>query len=332
MSANSSPQTMMGQGMQWYQLSINSDTAHILSAAPALSPSHRAVAYGDGFFTTMGVQAGQILWQSYHQRRITHHATALCMSLDSTRLAALWRQIDTYAQQIAHGIIKVMLTRRTQAIRGYGFATDAMSNQVDIWVGVLQKQPVSTAASLDLSHFTSLSLSPAITSTEPITALTLSAQIGCLPHNLVGLKTLNRLDNVMAAAELEQKKTALTAIEAAKKQPKFAVTEGLVQDVSGQWVEGTMSNVFYQLNNNIDNQAQWYTPPIDRSGVNGIMRQVIIDQLKVTATPVIERRLNDTDLPKLSAMFFCNAVRGVMPVGELILANQQRVDLQWVQA
>lgn len=340
MQEPASAPTLVPHSMQWYALSANQDSMPV--AVSSLSPSHRAVAYGDGFFTTMGVQSGQVLWQSYHQRRLITHADALCISLDADRLARLWRQVASCAQKIGDGIIKVMVSRHMQNLRGYGFVTDELSNQADIWLGVLQKQPTVTPTTSELSDcfasdgFASDSFSSivsSIMSTAPITAVTLSTQIGCLPPSLVGLKTLNRLDNVMAAAELEQKKRALRAVDFAKKQPKFAITEGLVKDVSGQWVEGTMSNVFYQLKHdgNTQQSEQWYTPPIDVSGVNGVMRQVIIDKLKAEMTPVIERRLSDTDLPQLSAMFFCNAVRGVMPVGELILADDQRVDLQGVE-
>ena len=307
--------------MQWYQLSTKADAEQTLSVS-TLSPSHRAFAYGDGFFTTMGARSRQIQWQSYHQRRIVHHAAALHIYLDPAQQAALWQQVEHYAQQIGDGIIKVMVTRQAQSMRGYGFATDALGNQADIWLGVLQRQPSNTATTADLSYFPAIPSFSDITSTSPITALTLSAQISCIPPSLVGLKTLNRLDNVMAAAELAQRKTQLTATHLAATQPSFAITEGLVKDVLGQWVEGTMSNVFYQLKNgSYDQNEQWYTPPIDRSGVDGVMRQVIIDKLKAAATPVKERRLNDADLAQLSAMFFCNAVRGVMPVGELILAD-----------
>ena len=55
--------------------------------------------------------------------------------------------------------------------------------------------------------------------------------------------------------------------------------------------------------------------------------QLFMDDLKIADTPVIERRLSDEDLPQLSAMFFCNAVRGIMPVAKLILPNQTVIDL-----
>ena len=116
--------------------------------------------------------------------------------------------------------------------------------------------------------------------------------------------------------------------------------------MSGSWVEGTMSNVFYQLSdshclssthaspnlqNGDDNKCnylttgQWYTPALTQSGVNGVMRQVIIDGLAKTEMPVIIRPLADDELPQLSRLFFCNAVRGIMPMNGLTLLSGEVV-------
>ncbi len=64
---------------------------------------------------------------------------------------------------------------------------------------------------------------------------------------------------------------------------------------------------------------------MSQSGVAGVMRQVLIDSLAVTTKPVIIRPLTDNDLPQLSQLFFCNAVRGVMPVSALILLSGEIV-------
>jgi 4-amino-4-deoxychorismate lyase len=167
----------------------------------------------------------------------------------------------------------------------------------------------------------------------PSRAVCLSSQIAVLPPTLAGLKSLNRLDNVLASGELEQIKT---------RSPDTEIGEGLLRDMSGQWVEGVMSNVFYQLsgshttrsgqqedankNRNYLTDGQWYTPPMTQSGVAGVMRQVLIDSLAETQNPVIMRSVGDNDLLQISQMFFCNAVRGVMPVSKLTLLSGQVVE------
>lgn len=329
--------------MHWYGVANNSSEP----VKPSLSPSHRAMAYGDGFFTTMGVQAGEVLWQAYHQRRIIHHATALKITLTSSQLSNLWIQVARYGAHIDHGLIKIIVARQPQALRGYGFASDAQSSGGDIWLGVLATEPTSIKQTSINSASTTKKTTIRLVASEqmypntsdcsiglpdslydtsiaicsPIMAVSLSAQISCVSPSLVGLKTLNRLDTVMAAAELQQRKLALASSKATY---EYEIGEGLVKDIQGTWVEGTMSNVFYRLRQDkLNGGEQWYTPPIDRSGVNGVMRQVIMDKLKSSKTPVIERRLLDEDLVQLSAMSFCNAVRGVVPVAGLILPNHE---------
>ena len=116
-----------------------------------------------------------------------------------------------------------------------------------------------------------------------------------------------------------------------------------------------MSNVFYQLsdsrllespsskidatvnankdNANKDNanyltQGQWYTPSMTQSGVAGVMRQVIINGLSTSKNPVIIRSLQDEDLPHLSQLFFCNALRSIMPMTGLRLLSGEVVGFE----
>ena len=129
---------------------------------------------------------------------------------------------------------------------------------------------------------------------------------------------------------------------------KPSIAEGLLRDMSGQWVEGTMSNVFYQLveapvakssnrphsqnyrnsSSNYLSTGQWYTPSMAKSGVVGVMRQVIIDTLSTSNNPVIIRSLQDEDLLHLSQLFFCNALRGIMPMSSLRLLSGEVVSFE----
>jgi len=293
-----------------------------------LSLDNRGLAYGDGFFTTMGVIDGQILWLDYHQQRLTSHATALHLQLDSQLLLAM---LKTHAKQLQQGMLKLIATRAEQEVRGYGYTPNIGGSACEIW---LKSSPmaITTAQSLPLANNQFIPLQPAAS------AICLSSQIACLPPMLAGLKSLNRLDNVLASGELN-------AIKAKTWQDniKPSIAEGLLRDMSGRWVEGTMSNVFYQLveapvakssnpphsqNNSSSNyltQGQWYTPSMAQSGVAGVMRQVIIDTLSTSENPVIIRSLQDEDLPHLSQLFFCNALRGIMPMSSLRLLSGEVV-------
>ena len=295
-----------------------------------LSLDNRGLAYGDGFFTTMGVIDGQILWLDYHQQRLVSHAVALQLQLDSQLLLAM---LKIHAKQLQQGMLKLIVTRAEQEVRGYGYTPNTGGSACEIW---FKSSPmaITTAQSLPLANNQFISLQPAAS------AICLSSQIACLPPPLAGLKSLNRLDNVLASGELQAIKAKTLAGTI-----KPSIAEGLLRDMSGQWVEGTMSNVFYQLveapvakssnrphsQNNSSNyltQGQWYTPSMAQSGVAGVMRQVIIDALANTERPVVMRSLHDEDLPRITRLFFCNALRGIMPMSSLRLFSGEVVSFE----
>ncbi|MBO1530455.1 aminotransferase class IV [Psychrobacter sp. F1192] len=282
----------------------------------ALTPDNRGLAYGDGFFSTLGVIEGMIVWQDYHYQRLISHAAALQLALDSQALMAT---LQACAQQLEQGMMKVVVTRAVQPVRGYGFTPGAAGSASEVWLKSVA-MPIDTVNKLLLPDGRTLLMQPAMT------VSCLQAQLACLPPPLSGLKSLNRLDSVLASGELQALKVT---------EPNIG--EGLVRDMSGSWVEGTMSNVFYQLSSRsaagetqTDSEyllsGQWYTPPLTSSGVAGVMRQVIIDALANTDRPVVMRSLHDEDLPNLTQMFFCNALRGVMPVSALVLLSGQAVE------
>ena len=315
------------------------------AAKLAMSLDNRGLAYGDGFFTTMGVINGQILWVDYHQQRLVSHATSLQLQLDSDALLTI---LKMHAKQLQQGMLKLIVTRAAQEVRGYGYTPSKSGSACEIWLKSLPMN-IATVQSLSLPDGQLIPLQPAAT------AICLSSKIACLPPPLAGLKSLNRLDNVLASGELHAIKA-----KALEDNIKPSIGEGLLRDMSGHWVEGTMSNVFYQLsdsrllespssetnatvnanksnanksntnkgNANYLTQGQWYTPSMAQSGVAGVMRQVIIDGLSTSNNPVIIRSLQDEDLPHLSQLFFCNALRGIMPMTSLRLFSGEVVSFE----
>ena len=319
---------------RWVCLYPQADMA--TSEAVTLSPDNRGLAYADGFFTTMGVMDGLILWADYHYQRLISHADALQLDIDCEELLAV---LKMYAQQLEQGMLKLVVTRAIQDIRGYGYVPSESGSACEIWLKPAVMR-VSTAVQLSLPDGNLVPMQP------NASAICLSSQIACLPPPLAGLKSLSRLDNVLASGELQRIKAEPLAANVAK-----SLSEGLLRDMSGHWVEGTMSNVFYQLADeplsesethssgyeSVDNNhesyltlGQWYTPSMIQSGVAGVMRQVIIDALSTTKYPVVIRSLSDEDLPRLTRLFFCNALRGIMPMSSLALLSGDIVDFRSV--
>lgn len=72
-----------------------------------LTLDNRGLTYADGFFTTMGVVDGLILWQDYHHQRLISHGQALQLDIDDQ--AVLW-SLQMHAQQLQQGMLKLIVT------------------------------------------------------------------------------------------------------------------------------------------------------------------------------------------------------------------------------
>lgn len=328
----------------WLRLHPADEAAN--ASCSTLSLDNRGLAYGDGFFTTMGIIDGELLWLDYHHQRLISHAKALQIELDSYSVITA---LQHHAQRLQQGVLKLIVTRAPQTVRGYGYAPSTSGSACEVWLKS-SAMTLATDKQLRLADGRFIPVQPTSA------AICLSSQIACLPPTLAGLKSLNRLDTVLASAELQRIKADLSFDSRQPKSPHSKalpdIGEGLVRDMKGDWIEGTMNNVFYQLaeqpsslrppeprslemislsnlNDNTLNyltKGQWYTPSMAQSGVAGVMRQVIIDALSSTENPIIVRSLQDEDLPKIKQLFFCNALRGIMPMANLTLLSGDIVD------
>ena len=114
-------------------------------------------------------------------------------------------------------------------------------------------------------------------------------------HNrLSGLKHLNRLDSVLARSEWRDE-----------------FFEGIFLDEKENLVEGTMTNIFFIKGETI------ITPPIDNSGLDGILRQVVIEKYKNFFKRIVISKVNKKMLKDFDQMFLTNSVLKVVPVKSL---------------
>ena len=121
-----------------------------------------------------------------------------------------------------------------------------------------------------------------------------------LNRNLAGLKHLNRLDYVLATIELGQMGNK---------------SEALLCDTDGYLVEGIVTNLFFC------DREKVYTPSLEFAGVEGIMRQKILEYLAGQAIPVQIGRFYPDLLLAANECFLCNSVHGVRPIRSIDEAN-----------
>ena len=114
-------------------------------------------------------------------------------------------------------------------------------------------------------------------------------RLGHLPA-LAGIKHLNRLEQVLARMEWDDP----------------AIMEGLLLDTGGHLVEGTMSNLF------MIRDGVLMTPALDRCGVAGVLRGVVLE-LAVGLMPVQVRALRPDDLRTADEAFLTNSLIGIWP-------------------
>jgi 4-amino-4-deoxychorismate lyase len=237
----------------------------------------RGLQYGDGLFETMLVRRRRIRLLELHLERLAEGCRRLGLAVPA---AAIEREVALRARQSAEGVLKLILTRGPGA-RGYRPAGNERCTRV------LSLDPL-----------------PAVRAgTQPVRVRLCRTRLGINP-DLAGLKTLNRLESVMARAEWRDER----------------IWEGLMRDVDGTVVCGTMSNVFLRRGSTL------MTPALDRCGVAGVMRRWVLEQAKDLRLRLWQGRLPVEAFRDAEEVFMTNAVAGVVPVG-LIQTGQEPLRL-----
>ncbi len=109
-----------------------------------------------------------------------------------------------------------------------------------------------------------------------------------------GIKTLNRLEQVIGRSE------ALAA----------GAFEGLMLDADGRVICGTMSNVF------IVSDKSLKTPSLERNGVAGVMRRLMLESLDSSGMDIEVRDIDVDEFRTCDEVFLTNSQFGLLPVRE----------------
>jgi 4-amino-4-deoxychorismate lyase len=120
---------------------------------------------------------------------------------------------------------------------------------------------------------------------------------------LAGVKHLNRLDQVIARSEWSHNR----------------YQDGLMLTAADDVIEATSANIFIKTH-----QGLWLTPSLDQSGVSGVMRALLIEEvfpncdIRVSVTGV-----NRDTLLGAQQILLCNSVRGILRVNSVYSDNDQ---------
>ncbi|HEX5337166.1 MAG TPA: aminotransferase class IV, partial [Gallionella sp.] len=143
-----------------------------------ISIRDRGLLYGDGVFRTLRAVQGKALHWPLHYLKLQHDCAKLGISCPDE--AVLCAELDQVLAQHPDGVVKLIVTRGVGA-RGYTPSADAEPTR--IW---------------DVSPLPDY---PAAWATQGIKACVCNLRLSAQPR-LACVKHLNRLENVLAAAEL----------------------------------------------------------------------------------------------------------------------------------
>jgi 4-amino-4-deoxychorismate lyase len=240
----------------------------LLDGRPAqtLDPNDRGLLYGDGVFRTMVARAGRPLnWR--HQYRL--------LAIDCGRIGLRCPEESLLLEEVGRvapgdAVVKVMVTRGTSG-RGYAFPEDLVPTRIVV------AHPIPD--------------SPPGAAREGIRVRRCELALAIQPR-LAGVKSLNRLENVLARAEWRDP----------------GIREGLLGDAGGRLVEGTMSNVFFVL------RGALVTPALTRCGVNGAQRERILELARADGIACEVRDCGFDELRQAGEVFLANSIIGIWPV------------------
>lgn len=230
----------------------------------------RGLQYGDGLFETLRIRHGAVRLLDRHWQRLTDGCRRLGLPAPA---AGLRTELHRAAQGRRDAVLKLIVTRGVGP-RGYAVPVPLRATRV------LTRHALSGAARR--------------ASTAPQHARLCRTRLGC-NEALAGLKTLNRLESVLARAEWSDAR----------------IWEGLMCDTDGHLVCGTMSNFFMRRGPFL------CTPRLDRCGVAGIMRGWVMEQAAAFDLRAVEGRLRWDDLDESAEIFMTNAVVGVVSIASI---------------
>lgn len=245
----------------------------------------RAVQYGDGLFETVAIRDGEPRLWNYHSERLLTGCARLGLPVpteqqiqDELNSALEAAPIDT-----EHCVAKLLVSAGA-GHRGYRRSD---SPEGTLLVGLAESPRLSEVQYRD-----------GVKVRVCDTRLAIQTQ-------LAGIKSLNRLEQVMARNEWQDE----------------TVFEGLLLDTEDRLICGTMSNVFL-----IDNHSL-VTPAITRCGISGVMRRHVLAVVEQAGIACDIRDVASSELNSCQGAILTNSQFGVLPVNRCTDRSWELSDL-----
>jgi aminodeoxychorismate lyase len=239
-------------------------------AAPALpAADDRGLLYGDGLFETLVCRGSRPLWLELHLERLAQGLDRLLIDVSLSRLeAAITGAVGDSADEWC--VLRLTVTRGSGE-RGYAPPTTAEPG-IYLQRSPLRRNPLHPSDPLRVS-FSDMALS--------------------IQPRLAGIKHLNRLEQVLAAADAQ----------------RLGVDDVLLCTTDGDLHSSSRANLFIVEGDCL------FTAPCDHSGIAGTRRRLILERLApVLGLKTAVERLQPTRLAQADGAFLCNSVIGLQGI------------------
>lgn len=231
----------------------------------------RGLTYGDGVFRTLLIRKGRPLCWPRHYEKLFLDCAAL--GIVCPEEARLTEETGRLIETMPDCVLKIIVTRG-ESVRGYAVPERAEPTRI------LTASPIPQY--------------PAAHDSEGVRMHLCATRLAIQPK-LAGIKHLNRLENVLARQEWSDP----------------GIAEGLLLDMDGNAIEGTMSNLFMRQGNTL------YTPDLGRCGVAGVQRDRIIESAGKLGMAVKVDTLPLDRILGAEEVVLCNSVIGIWQVREM---------------
>ncbi|MGE5523982.1 MAG: aminodeoxychorismate lyase [Rhodospirillaceae bacterium] len=237
-------------------------------ASDVVPATDRGLAYGDGVFRTLAVRAGRVVHWDRQYAKLASDCARLGIACPPSEI--LLEDVDAVTAAQRDAAVKIIVTRGTSE-RGYRIPPNPHVNRVVI-ASPLPAYPEGHAS-------------------QGVAAYLCETRLGS-QSALAGVKHLNRLENVLARAEWSTD----------------AYAEGILRDVEGNVVGGTMTNLF------LIEAGRLVTPELTRCGVAGMTRDLVLER---AARDGVGCNIETISLERLLAAdeaFVVNSLIGIWPL------------------
>lgn len=233
-----------------------------------INAKDRGLQYGDGLFETIAYRNQQLEFLDLHLARLRLGCERLHMPTHF--FESLSNELTVVIDSLeSDAVVKIIITRG-EGGRGYNQPEFVIPTRI-LSTHPMPNYPISN------QHGVSIIQCKQMISQNP---------------TLAGLKHLNRLEQVLARSEWNDSH----------------ISEGLMTDLHGHLIEGTMSNLF------IVKSGVIITPDLSLAGIKGIIRQQVISLATQHSFELVKTSIRYNDLINADEAFLTNSIMGIWPI------------------